>query len=162
MTYSKHYLLHYILSSFTYLMSLQTSMTLYVQQKTKEDIYRLLDLLTFTESTDILLFSAEESQSYRSKNPDGDFFKVRLWTLWINYPNTAHIHVYTAIHTLTKHAGSKSSCHIRYGINWLESWDIWRGHTHPHMLFFWLTGTLHRRNGFYTVQNIFYITLQQP
>ncbi len=35
-------------------------------------------------------------------------------------------------------------------------------HTHTHtQCFLWLTGTLHRRNGFYTVQTIFYIALQQ-
>ncbi len=33
--------------------------------------------------------------------------------------------------------------------------------THTHTMFLWLTGTLHRRNGFYTVQTIFYIALQQ-
>ncbi len=27
-------------------------------------------------------------------------------------------------------------------------------HTHTHIVFLWITGTLHRRNGFYTVQTV--------
>ncbi len=35
-------------------------------------------------------------------------------------------------------------------------------HTHTHTLFLWFTGTLHRRNGFYTVQTVCAITLHLP
>ncbi len=34
--------------------------------------------------------------------------------------------------------------------------------THAHMFVFWFTGTLHRRNGFYTVQTVCAIALHQP
>ncbi len=35
-------------------------------------------------------------------------------------------------------------------------------HTHTHTLFLWFTGTLHRRNVFYTVQTVCAITLHLP
>ncbi len=35
-------------------------------------------------------------------------------------------------------------------------------HTHTHMFVFWFTGTLHRRNGFYTVQSVCAIALHLP
>ncbi len=37
-----------------------------------------------------------------------------------------------------------------------------RTHTHTHVWFAILVGTIHRRNGFYTVQTVFSIALHQP
>ncbi len=35
-------------------------------------------------------------------------------------------------------------------------------YTHTHTYILWIVGTLHRRNGFYTVQTVFSIALHQP
>ncbi len=46
---------------------------------------------------------------------------------------------------------------------WCTLWtfvlSVFHRHTHTHIVFLWFTGTLHRRNGFYTVQTVCAIAL---
>ncbi len=73
---------------------------------------------------------------------------THTWNLCsaFNHPS-AHTHMRTRTHTHTHVHTRKHACaHARTHTRW----------------FLWLTGNLHRRNGFYTVQTIFSIALQKP
>ncbi len=68
--------------------------------------------------------------------------------------NTAALHTHSLSHTHTHtHTLTLTLTHTH---------TIPHSHTHTHTFVFWFTGTLHRRNGFYTVQSVYSIALHQP
>ncbi len=70
-----------------------------------------------------------------------------LQTLRTAHLLTSHTHLkHTHTHTLT--SNTHTHTHLK--------------HTHTHTFVFWFMGTLHRRNGFYTVQSVCAIALHLP
>ncbi len=66
------------------------------------------------------------------------------------HTHTHSLHTHTHTHTFTTHTHTHYT-HTHYT------------HTHTHTCWFlWFTGTLHRRNGFYTVQTVCAIALHLP
>ncbi len=72
-------------------------------------------------------------------------------------------HTHTHTHTLTAAAPHTQVTHT-LSLTHTHTLGIERAiNTHTHTVWhMWFTGTLHRRNGFYTVQTVCAITLNQP
>ncbi len=76
-------------------------------------------------------------------------------------PHT-HTHTHTCKHTMSDRT-LRQTLAIKYDSNEIlnQSGIQWETHTHTRW-FLWFTGTLHRCNGFYTVQTVCAITLHLP
>ncbi len=74
-----------------------------------------------------------------------------------------HTHTHTHTHTLS-HSHTHTHTHtISHTHTHSHTLTLSHTHTHTHTrLFLWFTGTLHRRNGFYTVQTVCAIALHLP
>ncbi len=91
--------------------------------------------------------------------------------LGMTHTHTTHIHMHTLTlsltHTHTHHTHSLTHSlfltHTTHTHSLTHSFSHTHTHTHTHTCWFlWFTGTLHRRNGFYTVQAVCAIALHLP
>ncbi len=100
-----------------------------------------------------LSMSLPHNPVYGTKSFFSSILYLKAWRLPLALDHTHTTHARThAAHTHARHHARHSQPHTH----------TTHTHTHTTRWFLWFTGTLHRRNGFYTVQAVCAIALHYP